>query len=167
MSEKPQWLKDAEARGMIGNVTKVNAEYIASSCQIKQMKKSGTPIDFTPIIEQFPDRIPEWVFQDMVATVASQNGWQVAHFMTAKLGDRHMTPTKYDAAGFPDLVLCRERIIYAELKTETGELTPEEEQWRTKLQAANQEWYLWRPRYWQQIKEILQSPVPDAVVLSL
>lgn len=58
-------------------------------------------------------------------------------------------------AGFPDLVLCRERVIYAELKSADGEVTAEQHKWLTALSAAGQECYVWRPEDWAEIERIL------------
>jgi hypothetical protein len=52
-------------------------------------------------------------------------------------------------AGFPDLVLVRdERVIYAELKTERGRVTPEQRRWLDTLAGAGVEVYLWRPAHY-------------------
>jgi hypothetical protein len=48
--------------------------------------------------------------------------------------------------GFPDLVLAGGRgVIFAELKTESGELSPAQLAWKYRLQAAGAAWRLWRP----------------------
>jgi hypothetical protein len=56
---------------------------------------------------------------------------------------------RVSAAGFPDWVLAspkQHRVIYAELKTETGRLTPEQRQWLDVLTDGGHEVYIWRPR---------------------
>ena len=61
--------------------------------------------------------------------------------------------------GFPDLVLRsveRKRIIFAELKTEKGKVTPSQQEWHDDLIACGQEAYLWRPSDFDEIVEILK-----------
>jgi hypothetical protein len=60
----------------------------------------------------------------------------------------HTHDSRRSEPGFPDLVLVsarRQRVIYAELKTDTGRTTPEQDQWLAALAAAGQETALWRP----------------------
>jgi len=60
--------------------------------------------------------------------------------------------------GFPDLVLRRPpRLIFAELKTEKGKLTPSQEEWQADLKACGQEVYIWRPSDFEKIAEILRG----------
>lgn len=61
-------------------------------------------------------------------------------------------------AGWPDLVLCKPpKLIYAELKSETGRLTPQQRVWLTMLGECGQEWYVWRPRDMDDIAEVLEG----------
>lgn len=60
----------------------------------------------------------------------------------------HTHDSRHSAAGFPDLVLVRERIVYAELKTTKGKLSPSQAAWMEALRAAGGEVYLWRPCCW-------------------
>ncbi len=59
--------------------------------------------------------------------------------------------------GFPDLVLCRPpRVVYAELKSEKGKVTPEQSAWLEDLRARRQEVYVWRPTDLDQIAAVLR-----------
>lgn len=63
--------------------------------------------------------------------------------------------------GFPDLFLAnaeQRRIIFAELKSEKGRLTPEQEEWLNILKACGQEVHLWRPA---DIEEIAATLSPS------
>jgi len=53
--------------------------------------------------------------------------------------------SKWSAAGFPDCVFVRERVVYAELKSEAGQPTIEQYEWLVALAEAGQEVYLWKP----------------------
>lgn len=48
--------------------------------------------------------------------------------------------------GFPDWVICgKAGLMFRELKSETGELSPEQRRWRNILQATGHDWSIWRP----------------------
>ncbi len=57
----------------------------------------------------------------------------------------HTWRSIHSPAGFPDCVFVRERVVYAELKTEKGQPSPEQYFWLEALAEASQEVYLWRP----------------------
>jgi hypothetical protein len=83
----------------------------------------------------------EW--QKHVMEIATQLGWLYYHAPDNKpVNGRVQNIT----AGFPDLVLVKApRIVYAELKRETGKLSPAQEKWLYLLKACGQEAYVWRP----------------------
>ena len=86
--------------------------------------------------------------QDAIMELAHVLGWRVAHFRPARTQGGWRTPVAGDGKGFPDLVLVRERVVYAEIKREREALRPEQELWRDWLAAAGQEYYVWRPQDW-------------------
>ena len=50
--------------------------------------------------------------------------------------------------GFPDLeILGPHRLMFAELKTEGGQLSRDEKRWRYALEAAGQRYVVWRPQH--------------------
>lgn len=71
-------------------------------------------------------------------------------------GTYHTRHSKGSDPGFPDLVLWRERIVYAELKTEAGRVT--RTQWAVidGLRAAGAEVHIWRPSDRDDIARILR-----------
>lgn len=90
--------------------------------------------------------IKEKDFQQAVMDCARYTGWLVYHTYDARR----------NAAGFPDLVLVRGgRVIFAELKTMRGRLSPAQVLWRDALCAGGTEWYLWRPSDWDAITTLL------------
>jgi hypothetical protein len=103
--------------------------------------------------------VKESDFQKLVIDYAHLNRWRVAHFR-ASLNQRGkwQTAVAGDAKGFPDLVLVRERVIFAELKTDRGVIGDAQKQWRDWLKAANVEHHLWRPRDWDEVQRILGAP---------
>ena len=61
--------------------------------------------------------------------------------------------------GFPDLVLAcpeRKRVIFAELKSDKGKLTPEQVEWLDVLGKCGQEVYVWRPAQIESIARLLR-----------
>src|SRR5436190_21301303 len=106
----------------------------------------------------------EQSFQTVVVEVARLAGWRVAHFRPARTKNGWKTPVTADGAGWPDLVLVRPpRLIFAELKSETGELRPNQTEWLDVLRLLpSAETYLWRPKDWDALVEILTGIAPRA-----
>lgn len=73
-----------------------------------------------------------------VRKIARLTGWLTYHTHDSRRSE----------PGFPDLVLLhtrRHRLIFAELKTDTGRLTPDQENWLAALAETGHEIALWRP----------------------
>ncbi len=104
----------------------------------------------------------ETSFQSVVVEVARLSGWKVAHFRAARTAKGWRTPVTADGAGWPDLVLVRPpRIIFAELKSETGELRPRQTEWLDVLRLLPQaETFVWRPGDWAALVETLTGTAP-------
>lgn len=100
--------------------------------------------------------IPEATFQSEVLALAKGLGWRTFHAPANRPNPRngriqHLEP------GFPDLVLVRgTRLVFAELKRQTGKTTPAQDAWLADLRATGQEAYVWRPADWPQIRETLR-----------
>jgi hypothetical protein len=89
--------------------------------------------------------VTEAEFQAAVEREAKRLGWKVFHCRDSRKSE----------AGFPDLVLVRGNVIFAELKTETGIATAAQSSWQAALMDAGAECHLWRPSMWQAILERL------------
>jgi hypothetical protein len=57
----------------------------------------------------------------------------------------HTFNSQHSVPGFPDYVAIREKVIFIELKTETGKITPAQIEWIKALRKAKQQVYIWRP----------------------
>ncbi len=114
--------------------------------------------------EQYKKKLPtesEAGFQRWVINTAHIFGWKVAHFRPAmNQRGKWMTPVQADGAGFPDLTMANaqlRRVIFVELKTETGKLTSAQEDWISHLAQAGQDVYVWRPSMRDDIERILKG----------
>ena len=75
-------------------------------------------------------------FQTQIVMVAKANGWICYHAYDARRSE----------PGFPDLVLVRDRVLYREIKTNTGRVSPAQKNWGDALTKAGADFAIWRPR---------------------
>jgi len=69
----------------------------------------------------------------------------------------HTWNSLHSASGYPDVTLVRgSRLILAELKTDKGKVTPQQQGWLDALKETKAEVYLWRPADFDNILEILK-----------
>jgi hypothetical protein len=93
--------------------------------------------------------VTEAQWQRQVTDLAELLGWRWAH----------NADSRRTQAGQPDLTLIRERVVYAELKTDTGRVRPEQESFMAALRAAGAEVYVWRPGDFAQVRATLERRV--------
>ena len=92
-------------------------------------------------------------FSDAVVDLAHLFDWKVAHWAPARTKQGWRTPARYDAKGFPDLVMAhpkRRLTLFVELKAGKGRLTDEQIVWGQVLTAATSDtvdtrYHVWRP----------------------
>ncbi|MDQ1053198.1 hypothetical protein QE394_001126 [Arthrobacter sp. SORGH_AS 212] len=78
-------------------------------------------------------------FQAIVVEVARLHGYELAY---------HTHDSRRSAPGFPDLVLVstrRVRVLFRELKTDKGRVSPDQRTWIDGLTAAGMDAGVWRP----------------------
>ena len=80
-------------------------------------------------------------FQAHVALVARMKGWLVYHTYDSRRSE----------PGFPDLVLVREKVLFRELKTDQGRVSPAQKVWAETLEQAESDYKLWRPSMMKEI----------------
>lgn len=82
-----------------------------------------------------------------VRRLAKQHGWLCYHTHRSERSE----------PGFPDLVLTNGKVIlFVELKTTKGKLTPQQSQWHHLLSHAHyHEVWIWRPEQWPLIENTL------------
>jgi hypothetical protein len=71
----------------------------------------------------------------------------------------HTYDARHSSKGFPDLCLCRPpRLIFAELKSARGRVTPEQDAWLQDLaRVPGVAVFIWRPSDWPAIDAILKG----------
>lgn len=96
-------------------------------------------------------------FSTWVIDFARYHGWRVVHFRAARTAGGWRTPVQGDGTGYPDLTMVKgDRLIFAELKRETGRTTVEQERWLSTLRAtAKVEVYVWKPKDRPEIERVL------------
>ena len=86
-------------------------------------------------------------WQSEVMALAKDLGWLVYHTLRSNGSE----------PGFPDLVLVRgERVLFIEVKTMKGKLSPAQSFWLAALSHTTVEVYLWRPSDIQEVAEVLR-----------
>lgn len=101
-------------------------------------------------------------FQAQVTHLAKILGWNVLHIRRS-IGKGHRWTTTTSIVGYPDLTLWNEkqkRIIFAELKSEHGVLTPEQIDVLHSLDRTGLETFVWRPSMLSEIKDCLTGAAP-------
>ena len=89
-------------------------------------------------------------FLQQVTTLAGLCGWLCYHPLVS-IGS---------TAGYPDLCMTRpgSPLIFSELKSQSGTLTPKQVQWLEILkQSTGIEAHVWRPSDWDAIARLLQQ----------
>lgn len=111
-----------------------------------------------PVGSQQHDSAPieesEASLQTRMVRLAREHGWLIHH-----VHDSRQTDWRGDA-GFPDWVLCRESVLFIELKSRTGKPDAQQHRWLTMLGATTSlvEVYCWHPADWPLIHERLTRP---------
>lgn len=92
-----------------------------------------------------PRNAPEAILQDKVITLARMNGFRVQHSRPVQQRDGRWLTAIAGDPGFPDLCLAHpERgVLFLELKSNVGKLSPGQVMWRNAL-APNVEYWLIR-----------------------
>lgn len=97
-------------------------------------------------VQPIAERISEEEFMAAVTTLAKRQGWLVYHTHNSRKSE----------AGFPDLVLLRrDMLIVAELKTMTGTVSAPQATFLEAFAAAGVKAVVWRPSDWKEIVALL------------
>ena len=107
-----------------------------------------TPAPSVTVLER---AITETAWMRTVVQYATLHGWLCYHTFRST----------HSPSGFPDLCLVRPsataRLVFAELKAETGKLTPTQEAWLIALRGVpGVEVFCWRPSDWPAVRDALR-----------
>lgn len=101
-------------------------------------------------------------FTNSVRKAAQTLGWKVYHPFSKVLYSvkKKKSPGLRVTPGYPDLTLVKPpRVIFAELKMPKGYPTKAQKEWGALLEACpGVSYYLWKPKDWDEILSVLQSP---------
>jgi hypothetical protein len=101
----------------------------------------------------------EATFKNSVIEIATRYGWFVHHDLPA-MNRRGVWATHVQGnTGFPDLVLVNKRgvLVFAELKTDTGRLSKEQNAWVERLDITGAFMQIWRPNQMPKIIKFLAT----------
>ena len=100
----------------------------------------------------------EW--QEQVIELAHLLGWEHMH-VRRSIGKGSKWTTATNVSGWPDLTLWSERhrmLLFVELKSDIGKLTPDQNEVHRSLQAAGQAVLVWRPADLPAVQRVLTFP---------
>ena len=146
---KPDWLRQAEEKGLRIRTTTVNAEAVPAGTGVAVTPDAVTYIVPDPAVMA---AMTEAAFEALVEAYAKDNGWRVYHTHDSRGSD----------PGYPDLTLCRPpHVVFAELKTKTGRLRSSQVAWNLDLAACpGVRAFVWRPTDWPQVEAVLKYVPP-------
>jgi hypothetical protein len=139
MSNKPFTLSDLPER------YRVQAE---EQLRLDSARARNKELLEPPVVRTLKERKgrPEGEFQDALIAYAESLGWLVYHTFDS----RRSVP------GFPDLILLRgHRQVVAELKSERGRLSADQDKWQRAFLDTGCQVYIWRPGDWPEIERVL------------
>lgn len=94
----------------------------------------------------------------------TEKQWQAEVVRAARLlgwTAYHTHDSRRSEPGWPDLALVRDRLVMAELKTDTGRISPDQQRWLDLLDRAGIETYVWRPRDIDDVLAVLKRRRPS------
>ena len=101
-------------------------------------------------------------WQKSVIEIARLYGWKVMHLGKAKTKTgRWLTPVGADGAGFPDLLMLRERVLVAELKSMRDTLRANQRVWLGAFLGAGCTAVTWKPCDVDRVHEELARVEPE------
>jgi hypothetical protein len=135
-----------------------SGNWIHLRCQIRIVKSLNpemTEAEAIASVGSAPTREGELV--NRIRAMALQHGWLLYH-PPPNIPTRDGRVREV-GAGFPDLTLIHPvsgRLIFAELKSDSGRLTEPQERWLAALRLTEAIVEVWRPADLQRIREILE-----------
>jgi hypothetical protein len=113
------------------------------------------PVVMNPPLEWINRQVTEAELQRQVLQLAHTFGWESFHprfSWRSRKGYTDLTLWNPEARMFPVQIPC---VIWVELKTETGKVTPEQAATHLSMRKAGLTVYVWRPSDWPEILNVL------------
>jgi len=90
----------------------------------------------------------ESYFQSQVIMLAKLHGWLVMHTRAVEIRPGVWTTPLQGHAGYPDLTLVHRfyGIMFIELKSDIGRVSPAQKAWHDRIREAGGEIHVWRPK---------------------
>lgn len=119
------------------------------SCDRGWIERAGGRVARCPNCAPPETRLTERDWQTRVTDYATLHRWTWYH----------TRDSRQSRPGWPDLVLVRDgQLLFAELKTDTGRVTRDQQLWLDKLAACpGVTAHVWRPAHWPQIVATLSA----------
>lgn len=87
-----------------------------------------------------PGTMTEKTLQECVRRLAKLRSWLYYHTHRSQ----------FSPAGFPDVIAIKgDRLVVAELKSDKGKVSPEQQEWLEAFARCGVEVHIWRPSDWQ------------------
>lgn len=83
-------------------------------------------------------KLSEVELQRLVAEASGRLG--LAHY--------HTYDSRRSEPGFPDSTIVGSRILFREIKSRDGVLSPDQRRWGSRIERAGGDWSVWRPVDW-------------------
>ena len=125
------------------NLVQLPAGYTIDSDGVA--RRHGQDTGLLPGMANTAPKMLEAEWQTVVEDYARLHGWWAWHD----------TDPRRNREGFPDLVLIRDRVVWAELKSQTGRLRPGQAAMIARLEHAGAEVHVWRPDDWPTVQQVL------------
>lgn len=136
--------RDATPRTIIQRAQK------PASQDVERPPTGGKPQGTLTGREKLLRGVTEKQFQRQVEGFLNVYGWRWFHAPDNRPVNGRVQAVK---AGFPDLVAVHgRRLLFIELKRETGRTTADQDAWLADLKVAGAECYVWKPRDLDQIR---------------
>lgn len=100
-------------------------------------------------------------WQSTIVDLAQTLGWMALHVadsrkevVNRRTRERHLVGDR-EAAGLPDWLLIRDRVLFVELKRQDGQLSIRQREVIAALDKAGAEWFVWRPSDYDEAVQVL------------
>lgn len=158
---EPEWMETARKKGLKITGYGVREDALPGSTPVPDRALGQLAVAAFAAMCQAARN--EKQFQEVVTRLATHLGWKWTHVRPARVmrhgKEIYETPIDGDAKGMFDCEFVRERLFKAELKYGKNTLSDEQLDWWERYKNAGVECYVWYPRDFDEIMEVLTRRV--------